>query len=444
MIKYSLMTLGCPKNEVDSQHMHGFLNKENDFKYTENFKDAEVIIINTCGFIQDAKEESIETILAALEYKNEYNCKSVVVTGCLTQRYSEQLENDIPEIDAVLGTSNFDKIADVVRDSLKGKNSGGIDTAGFEYSSTLPRQIDNNVFSYLKIAEGCSNNCTYCSIPQIRGPLKSRSIADIVREAENIAESGIKEVILIAQDTAQYGVDIYGRSALAPLLRKLADIDGIEWIRVLYSYPEFLTEEIIETIAEEPKVCNYLDIPIQHSSSKIRKLMNRKGDKQAIANIINMIRNKIPDVKLRTSLITGFPGESEKDFNNLKEFVKEMEFDRLGVFEFSREEGTAAYNLPDRVPAEVKKKRKDQIMDIQTEISLNKNKDLLDKTLEVIIEAKDEEYYTARSRFDTPEIDNLIYIPINQNLNIGEIYEAVIREAFHYELKGEIKNESTK
>ncbi|MFW6001513.1 MAG: 30S ribosomal protein S12 methylthiotransferase RimO, partial [Halanaerobium sp.] len=426
------------------QHMHGFLDKEVDFKYTEDFKDAEVIIINTCGFIQDAKEESIETILTALEYKNKYNCKSVVVTGCLTQRYSEELEKDIPEIDAVLGTSNFDKIAEVIRDSLKGRNSGGIDTAGFEYSSSLPRQIDNNVFAYLKIAEGCSNNCTYCSIPQIRGPLKSRSIADIVREAENIAEKGIKELILIAQDTAQYGADLYGRSALAPLLKKLAQIAGIEWIRVLYSYPEFLTEEIIDTIAEEDKVCSYLDIPIQHSSSRIRKLMNRKGNKEDIANIINMIRNKIPDVKLRTSLITGFPGESEEDFNNLKEFVSEMQFDRLGVFEFSREEGTAAYNLPGRVPEEIKKKRKEQIMDIQTEISLSKNKELLGKSLEVIIEDQDEEYYTARSRFDAPEIDNLIFIPSREELYLGEIYPAVIQEAFHYELKGEIKNESTK
>ena len=422
MIKYSLMTLGCPKNEVDSQHMHGFLSGEDDFIYVDDFKEAEAIIINTCGFIQDAKEESIDTILTALEYKDKYQAKSVVVTGCLTQRYSEELQKDIPEIDAILGTSNFDQIAEVVRESLEGQKTGGISEAGFDY-----------------------NNCTYCSIPQIRGPIKSRSIADITAEAEEIAEKGIKELILIAQDTAQYGVDIYGRSALAPLLKRLVQVKGIEWIRVLYSYPEFMTEEIIDVIAAEDKICNYLDLPVQHSSSRIRKLMNRKGNKKDIANIINMIRKKIPNIKLRTSLITGFPGETDEDFADLKNFVEEMKFDRLGVFEFSREEGTAAYNLPNRVPEEIKKSRKDEIMDLQSEISLAKNKELLNKTIEVIIEDSDEEYYTARSRYDAPEIDNLIYIPIkNHNLKTGGIYKAVIKEAFHYELKGEIIDESTK
>ncbi|MFW6294250.1 MAG: 30S ribosomal protein S12 methylthiotransferase RimO [Halanaerobium sp.] len=445
MIRYSLMTLGCPKNEVDSQHMNGFLSGEKDFKYTADFKEAEVIIINTCGFIQDAKEESIETILAALEYKNQYNCRSVVVTGCLTQRYSEELKNDIPEIDAILGTSNFDEIAEVVRESLEGKETGGIEEAGFDYSSSLPRELDNEVYAYLKIAEGCNNNCTYCSIPQIRGTVKSRSIADIKAEAERIAESGIKELIIIAQDTTQYGVDIYGRSALAPLLKKLAEVEGIKWIRVLYSYPEFITDEIIEVFAEEDKICNYFDLPIQHSSEKIRKLMNRKGNEEDIANIINKIRNKIPDAKIRTSLITGFPGEKQEDFNNLKEFVKKFKFDRLGVFEFSREEGTAAYNLDHRVSEKIKAERKEEIMQLQQEISLAKNKELVGRKVEVIIEDQDQENYLARSRYDSPEIDNQIYIPIKDfNLEIGEIYQAVIKEAFHYDLIGEIEDEFTK
>ncbi|MFP4370999.1 MAG: 30S ribosomal protein S12 methylthiotransferase RimO [Halanaerobium sp.] len=445
MIRYSLMTLGCPKNEVDSQHMNGFLSGEKDFKYTADFKEAEVIIINTCGFIQDAKEESIETILAALEYKSQYNCRSVVVTGCLTQRYSEELKNDIPEIDAILGTSNFDEIAEVVRESLEGKETGGIEEAGFDYSSSLPRELDNEVYAYLKIAEGCNNNCTYCSIPQIRGTVKSRSIADIKAEAERIAESGIKELIIIAQDTTQYGVDIYGRSALAPLLKKLAEVEGIKWIRVLYSYPEFITDEIIEVFAEEDKICNYFDLPIQHSSEKIRKLMNRKGNEEDIANIINKIRNKIPDAKIRTSLITGFPGEKQEDFNNLKEFVKKFKFDRLGVFEFSREEGTAAYNLDHRVSEKIKAERKEEIMQLQQEISLAKNKELVGRKVEVIIEDQDQENYLARSRYDSPEIDNQIYIPIKDfNLEIGEIYQAVIKEAFHYDLIGEIEDEFTK
>ena len=444
MIKYSLMTLGCPKNEVDSQHMNGFLRGDKDFEYTNDFKKAEVIVINTCGFIQDAKEESIETILTALEYKNKYNCKSVIVTGCLTQRYSEELKKDIPEIDAILGTSNFDEIAEVIRESLEGKETGGIEEAGFDYSSSLPRELDNNVYAYLKIAEGCNNNCTYCSIPQIRGTVKSRSIADIVAEAKRIAESGIKEIIIIAQDTTQYGIDIYGRSALAPLLKKLAEVEGIKWIRVLYSYPEFITDEIIDVFAEEEKICNYFDLPIQHSSEKIRKLMNRKGTEEDIANIINKIRNKIPDAKLRTSLITGFPGEDEKDFEQLKEFVKKYKFDRLGVFEFSREEGTAAYNFEHRVPAEIKAERKEEIMQLQQEISLSKNQKFVNKKLEIIIEDQDQENYLARSRYDSPEIDNQIYIPIeNHELQIGEIYQAVIKEAFHYDLIGEIENERT-
>jgi ribosomal protein S12 methylthiotransferase len=445
MIKYSLMTLGCPKNEVDSQHMNGFLRGEKDFKYTNDFKEAEVIVINTCGFIQDAKEESIETILTALEYKNKYKCRSVIVTGCLTQRYSEELKKDIPEIDAILGTSNFDKIAEVIRESLEGKKAGGIEEAGFDYSSSLPRELDNNVYAYLKIAEGCNNNCTYCSIPQIRGAVKSRSIEDIAAEAQRIAESGIKELIIIAQDTTQYGVDIYGRSALAPLLKRLAEVEGIKWIRVLYSYPEFITDEIIDVFAEEKKICNYFDLPIQHSSEKIRKLMNRKGTEADIANIINKIRNKIPDAKLRTSLITGFPGEDEKDFKQLKEFVKKYKFDRLGVFEFSREEGTAAYNFDNRVPEELKAERKEEIMQLQQEISLSKNQEFINRKIEVIIEDQDQENYLARSRYDSPEIDNQIYIPIeNHKLQIGEIYQAVIKEAFHYDLIGEIENECTK
>lgn len=445
MIKYSLMTLGCPKNEVDSQHMNGFLRGDKGFKYTSEFKEAEVIIINTCGFIQDAKEESIETILTALEYKKEYNCKSVIVTGCLTQRYSEELQKDIPEIDAILGTSNFDQIVDVIKETLAGIETGGITKAGFDYSSSLPRELDNNVYAYLKIAEGCNNNCTYCSIPQIRGPIKSRSIPDIVAEAKEIAESGIKELIIIAQDTTQYGVDIYERSALAPLLKKLAEIEELKWIRVLYSYPEFITDEIIDVFAEEEKICNYFDLPIQHSSKKIRNLMNRKGNQEDISNIINKIRNKIPDAKLRTSLITGFPGETEADFENLKKFIKKYKFDRLGAFEFSREEGTAAYKLDNRVPAAVKAERKEEIMQLQQEISLAKNKELIGRKLEVIIEDYDQENYLARSRYDSPEIDNQIYIPIKkQKLEIGEIYQAEIKEAFHYDLIGEIEDESAK
>ncbi|MGM0601714.1 MAG: 30S ribosomal protein S12 methylthiotransferase RimO [Bacillota bacterium] len=448
MIKYSLITLGCPKNEVDSQHMKGFLSEYSEFTETDDLKNAEVIIINTCGFIQDAKEESIETILNAAAYKENYNCRSLIVTGCLTQRYSSELIQEIPEIDSILGTGNFDEIVEVIKKSLVGHKNKNITEPGFDYRSDLPRKLDNDYFAYLKIAEGCNNNCTYCSIPKIRGPVKSRKIEDIVEEANNLAKRGIKELIVIAQDTTQYGVDIYGKSSLTPLLKELVKINEIKWIRILYSYPEFIEDDLIKLISEKEKICSYLDLPIQHSSNKIRKLMNRRGKRKDISNLINNLRNNIPDIVIRTSLIVGFPGESKKDFLDLKNFVEENEFDRLGVFKFSREEDTAAYNFPDQISEDIKEKRYEKIMEIQQQISLKKNRKLVGVSLEVVIEDIEDEYYLARSKYDAPEIDNQIYIEKNSNqhssLKIGDFVECKIKEAYEYDLIGEILNESTK
>ncbi|RCW51519.1 MULTISPECIES: 30S ribosomal protein S12 methylthiotransferase RimO [unclassified Halanaerobium] len=447
MIKYSLITLGCPKNEVDSQHMKGFLSDYSEFIETDDFKEAKVIIINTCGFIQDAKEESIETILNAASYKDNHSCRSLIVTGCLTQRYSSDLIKEIPEIDAVLGTGNFDRIVEVIKNSLSGKKNKGVSEPGFEYYSELPRKLNNDYFAYLKIAEGCNNNCTYCSIPKIRGPVKSRKIEDIVTEAEKLAKKGIKELIIIAQDTTQYGVDIYGDSALTPLLKKLIKVKGIHWIRILYSYPEFIKDDLINLISREDKLCSYLDLPIQHSVNKIRKLMNRRGKSEDISNLINKLRNNISDIVIRTSLIVGFPGETEEDFLELKNFIKKHEFDRLGVFKFSREEDTAAYNFSDQVSEEVKEKRYEEIMELQQQIALKKNRKLIGESLEVIIEDIEDEYYLARSKYDAPEIDNQIYIKKNSNqhsrLKIGDFVICKIKEAYEYDLIGEISNEST-
>ncbi len=447
MIKYSLITLGCPKNEVDSQHMKGFLSDYNEFIETDDFEKAEVIIINTCGFIQDAKEESIETILNAASYKENHSCSSLIVTGCLTQRYSSDLIKEIPEIDAVLGTGNFDRIVEVIKNSLAGKKNEGISEPGFDYRSDLPRKLDNNYFAYLKIAEGCNNNCTYCSIPKIRGPVKSREIEDIVKEANNLVKKGIKELIVIAQDTTQYGIDIYGKSALTPLLKKLVNLNGIRWIRILYSYPEFIKDDLINLISKEDKLCSYLDLPIQHSADKIRNLMDRRGKSKDISNLINKLRNNISDIVIRTSLIVGFPGETNEDFLELKNFVKKHEFDRLGVFKFSREEDTAAYNFPNQISEEVKERRYEEIMELQQQIALKKNRKLVGESLEVVIENIEDEHYLGRSKYDAPEIDNQIYIKRSSNQNsslkIGDFVNCKIKEAYEYDLIGEISNEST-
>ena len=434
MYKIYFKTLGCPKNEVDSEYMSGFLGKKDKFKITNKTKEADVIVVNTCGFINDAKEESIETIFDALYYKKEGYCSAVVVTGCLTQRYFEELKSEIPEIDAILGTGNFDRLGEVIDEIMNGKNIYEVtDDPSFDYKANLPRDYSNNYSSYLKISEGCNNNCTYCTIPEIRGRLNSRSIDDLVKEAEDMIQNGIKEIIIIAQDITQYGVDIYGETKLVELLKRLAKLEDLKWIRLLYAYPERITDDLIDLMQEEEKICNYLDIPIQHSVRKIRKKMGRKGNSKDLVNLIEKIRTKIPDIVLRTSLIVGFPQETEKDFEELVDFVKNIKFSRLGVFKYSKEEGTPAFHMEGQVDEETKEFRFDKIMRIQQQISLENNKNLIGEELEVLVTDSDDDYYLARSQYDTPEIDNQIYLD-GSSLNIGDFVKCKITEARDYDL----------
>lgn len=436
MLKIGLITLGCPKNQVDSELMLGDLSTRSDVKLVEDINEADVIIINTCGFIQDAKEESIEAIIEAGRLKKDGNCQALIVTGCLTQRYQDEILKEMPEVDAILGTGTFDQIGETIDKVLKGERISNIGNPSFSYKSGLPRVLTDSQFAYVKIAEGCSNNCTYCSIPRIRGPFKSRPLEDIYTEVKMLADQGIKEVILVAQDTTQYGIDIYGKPVLSELLKRLVTVEKISWIRLMYSYPEFISNDLIEIIAREEKICNYLDLPVQHSADRIRKLMNRKGKRKDLVNLIKRIRHKIPDTAIRTSLIVGFPGEDEDDFEDLVNFVQEIKFDRLGVFKYSPEEETVAASLPGKIPDVIKEERYNKIMEIQQEIAYRKNQELIGRILPIIIDEIKDNTALARSQYDAPEIDNQIYLPAD-NLKVGDIVKCRIKEAFEYDLIGE-------
>ena len=445
MIKVNLITLGCPKNQVDSEYMEGLLNKEAGFKIINNTDKADVIVINTCGFIDDAKEESIDTIMNAVYYKENSNCDTVIVTGCLTQRYKETIMEEIPEVDAILGTGNFDQLPRIIQETLGGERVSEISSPSFNYNYDLPRQLTDKHFAYLKIAEGCNNRCTYCTIPDIRGPLVSREIEDILNEARQLVDNGVKEIIVVAQDITQYGVDLYNKPYLVPLLEKLTDIEGLKWIRLMYTYPERISDELIEIIKRKDKICNYLDIPIQHSSEKIRQKMGREGSKDDIVNLVKRLRDSVPDITLRTSLIVGFPGEEEADFQNLLSFVKEIKFDRLGVFKYSKEEGTPASNMDEQIAKEIKDERYDIIMDTQQTISLEKNKDLKGRTLEMIIDSVEEDYAVGRSQYDAPDIDNQIFLENVEDISceVGEMVECRVKEAYEYDLFAERIGEKT-
>ncbi|MFO7815244.1 MAG: 30S ribosomal protein S12 methylthiotransferase RimO [Halanaerobiales bacterium] len=443
MINVSFVTLGCPKNEVDTDYMMGITFNDNKYRYAQDPKKADVIVINTCGFIEDAKEESIDTILQAAQYKNEYIIEALIVTGCLTQRYKNELMDEIEEIDAVLGTGTFDQIKKTIDDVLEQKERfNRVDKPVFDFNQDLERYNKKNHYSYVKIAEGCNNQCSYCSIPFIRGPLNSRRIEDIIKEINILVKNGAKEIILTAQDTTEYGKDIYGERKLVNILKEIVKINDLEWIRLLYSYPEHITKELIEVIKNNVKICNYLDIPIQHSSNKIRRLMRREGTRDKLLNVINKIRKEIPEVALRTSLIVGFPGETEEQFNNLISFIKEVKFDRLGVFQYSKEEGTKAATLNNQISKEIKRKRYNKIMEIQQNISYNKNRDFINEVTEVIIDEKFEDEFMGRTKFDSPEIDNTVYVK-GQNIEVGDIIDVKITDAFEYDLMGEKIYEST-
>lgn len=438
MYKVSMVSLGCPKNQVDAEMMLYSL-KEAGFEIGVPEADADAIIINTCGFIEDAKSEAIENILEAAQYKRDGNCKAVIVTGCLAERYRDDVTAEIPEADVCVGIGSNSNIAQIVKDAIEGKaqNSYGakeaLDLNGKRILGGWP------FTAYLKIGDGCDNCCTYCAIPKIRGRMRSRSIEDCVAEARELAANGVRELIVVAQDTTAYGTDLYGESKLCELLSKLCEIDGIEWIRTLYTYPERITDELLELIANEEKLVKYLDIPIQHVNGEILKRMNRRGDKQSLTALINKIRATVPDITLRTTLITGFPGETEAQFEELHEFVREAQFDRLGCFTYSAEEGTIAAEYSDQIPNQTKQDRAEHIMETQLDIASAKNEAKIGTVQKVIIEGWDDyiKCYYGRSSADAPEIDGKVFFMAKEALVIGDFVEVQINDVIEYDLLGE-------
>lgn len=450
------ISLGCSKNLIDTEVAIGMF-KNNNYKIVNNPEEADILVINTCGFIESAKEEAINTILEMAEYKNR-RCKYLIVMGCLVQRYYEDLIKALPEVDLFIKIDEYDKLWNKIEDLIKrgiveksktktSKKISEIKPLPMPtYNEFMERVITTGKnYAYLKIGEGCSNKCTYCAIPYIRGPFVSRKMEEIVKEAEMLAKKGIKELIVIAQDTTKYGVDIYGESKLAELLQSLSKIKGIEWIRFLYSYPEGITDELIETVANNKKIANYFDIPIQHISNPILKKMNRKTSKEDIENIIAKIRKQIPDVVIRTSLIVGFPGETQENFEELLSFVKATKFDRLGTFMYSKEEGTPAARLPEQIHGNTKKSRYNKIMKVQAEISLENLKKKIGKTYKVLIEdiSFDGKYFIGRTMQDVPEEDGLVYIKNDGKLNekdiLNNFVNCKIKDVSNYDLIGVIK-----
>ncbi|WP_295211742.1 30S ribosomal protein S12 methylthiotransferase RimO [Ruminococcus sp.] len=436
--RVGMVSLGCPKNQVDAEHILYDL-RQQGFQIVSDAALADVVIINTCGFIESAKQEAIDTILEFCTLKEEGRIKAVIATGCLAERYRDEMKKEIPELDAVVGIGSNGKICDIIREILVDKQcvcSYGTKT---ELSMEGGRIISTEPFyAYLKIAEGCSNNCTYCAIPAIRGKYRSRLMEDIVKEARWLAENGVTELVVVAQDTTRYGEDIYGKSMLPELLKALCEIDGFKWIRTLYCYPERITDELIDTIASEEKLVKYLDIPIQHCNGQVLKRMNRQGDKASLDTLINKIRSKIPNVTIRTTLITGFPGETEEQFEELCEFVKETRFERLGCFSYSAEEGTPAEKFEDQIPMKVRERRAEVIMEEQMIISEQLNEQALGKTIEVVCEGFDRyaECYYGRSAADAPEIDGKIFFLSDDKVRVGEYVNVKIDDTMDYDLIG--------
>ena len=442
MLKIALESLGCSKNLVDAEIMMGILNKKG-YKLVGDFEEADIILVNTCGFIESAKQESIDTILELAQLKETANLKILIVTGCLAQRYADELKAEIPEIDAIVGTGSYQNIDDIVDSLKKEKHIVSLDDIDFVYNENLPRYISTpSHMAYLKIGEGCDNKCTYCIIPKLRGKYRSRKIEDIIIEAKDLAAKGVKEVVVIAQDTTKYGFDLYGKEMLPTLLEELANIEGLKWIRVMYSYPESITEELVKVIKKYDNICNYFDMPIQHASNKILKLMNRHTTKEDILSKVEMIRSYIPNATLRTTIIVGFPGETEEDFNELVEFVKIAKFDRLGAFAYSREEDTPADKLPNHVDEETKLSRRDALMLVQQEISQELNANKVGNEYEVLIEEQiEDKVYIGRTQGDAEEIDSIVYVKSNNQLEVGDFVNVKINSALEYDLMGDVIDE---
>ena len=435
------ISLGCDKNLVDSENMLGLLT-EKGYTLTDDEEQAEVIVVNTCCFIGDAKEESVNTILAMAEYRRAGSCKALIVTGCLAQRYQQEILDEIGEVDAVLGTASYDRLAETLDRVLAGKRAGVCtDSLNRTLKGTKKRVLTTGGhYAHLKIAEGCDKHCTYCIIPKIRGKYRSIPMEDLVEEAGRLAEGGVKELILVAQETTLYGVDLYGKKELPRLLRKLANIKGICWIRLQYCYPEEITQELITVVKEEPKICHYLDIPIQHASDRILKRMGRKTTRVHLEEQIALLRREIPDICLRTTLISGFPGETQKDHQELLEFVDAQEFDRLGVFAYSPEEDTPAAEMPEQVPEEVKAQRRDELMELQQEISLEKSQDLTGQELLVMVEGQvaGENAYVCRTYRDAPDVDGYLFLNTAETLVSGDFARVRVTGALEYDLIGEL------
>lgn len=438
--KIGMISLGCPKNQVDAEHMLALMDAEG-WEIVDYVDGCDAVIVNTCGFIDDAKKEAIENILDMVELKKEGVISKIIVTGCLAQRYKDEIVKEIPEVDAVIGIGANGDIIKTVEEVMS-----GVDTIEkYPPQCELPLEGQRilttpQYWAYLKIGEGCSNRCTYCTIPSIRGTMRSRSMENVIDEAKQLAESGVKELILIAQDTTSYGLDLYGELKLPELLNELCKIDSIEWIRLLYCYPDRITDELIETMKNQEKVVNYIDLPLQHADDKILKAMNRRGDQALIRNVISKLRTEIPDVVIRTTFIVGFPGEGEEEFETLAEFVNEIEFDRLGVFTFSPQEGTPAFDMEDQVDEDIKTRRGEVIMQDQYSIMEEKNNEKVGKTYRVVVEDYDgySDSYTGRTYMDAPEIDGLVKFTSHKDLDIGDFVDVEIFDVEDYDLIGEV------
>ena len=434
------ISLGCDKNLVDSEVMIGLL-ADRGYQMTDDETRADVIVINTCCFIHDAKEESIQTILEMAEYKKTGTLKALIVTGCLAQRYQEEILEEIPEVDEVLGTTSYDKIVDAIQEALEGKSGVRIeDIDALPLPDTKRLVTTGGHFAYLKIAEGCDKHCTYCIIPKIRGNYRSVPMERLVKEARDLAEDGVKELILVAQETTIYGTDLYGEKSLHRLLRELCKIDGIRWIRILYCYPEEIDDSLIQVMKEEPKICHYLDLPIQHASTEILRRMGRRTSREDLEEIIGKLRREIPDIAIRTTLITGFPGETKEQHEELMDFVDQMEFDRLGVFTYSPEEGTPAAQMEDQIPEEVKEDRQAELMELQQEIAFDLAEDMIGREVLVMIEGKvaDENAYVGRTYKDAPNVDGLIFVNTDEELMSGDLARVKVTGAAEYDLIGEL------
>ena len=442
-MKIIFVSLGCDKNLVDTEMMLGMLGEEG-YSFTDDEKEADIAVVNTCCFIGDAKEESINTLLTLGELKRSGQLKCLIAAGCLAQRYRKEILEEIPEVDALVGTMAIEEIGDAIREALAGE--GGCHYRDLNTPPVACRErvlTTGGHYAYLKIAEGCDKRCTYCIIPKVRGNYRSVPVEALIAQAEKLVEGGVRELILVAQETTLYGMDLYGKKSLPDLLHKLAEIDGVYWIRVLYCYPEEITEELIEAMASEPKVCHYLDIPIQHASDQVLRSMGRRTNQTQLRNRIHFLRERVPDICLRTTLISGFPGETQEDFEELYRFVNEMEFDRLGVFPYSQEEDTMAAKMPGQIEESVKESRRDELMELQQAIAFEKAEEMVGRKLLVMVEGQvaGEDVYVTRTYRDAPNVDGYLFLHTSASLMTGDFVKVLVTGSNEYDLIGEICHE---